>query len=168
MKKFFGFFLILSILSLTALQSCKKKKEVSHEEMVAKFRSQLTSNDTTQMLKLCDDAMELLKNKQIDQVLASLNEYDDSLHQVKPLSEELKGKYHNIFTMFPVLSYDREYYSFQLEGCNDVKYKVTFAESAPGDPNPPTTAYMFNPVKIDGQWKLCVKTLKDRVDMSKR
>ena len=56
-----------------------------------------------------------------------------------------------------------------LEGCNDVKYSVTFAtaEQVGGD-KPATTMYMFNPVKVDGEWKLCVKTPTEEVDEAYR
>jgi hypothetical protein len=69
------------------------------------------------------------------------------------------------FKLFPVLDYRREYYSFMLEGCNDVKYKVTFATSEQsGTGEAPTTMFMFNPVKVDGEWKLCVKAPEKEVD----
>ena len=59
------------------------------------------------------------------------------------------GKYWN---------FERVSYSFQLEGCNDVKYKVKFAESDNVEETGEfKTMYMFNPVKIDGTWYLTVK-----------
>ena len=55
-----------------------------------------------------------------------------------------------------------------LEGCNDVRYEVTFAKAADaGTDKDPVIAYMFNPVKINGEWKLCVKTLTDEIDCEK-
>jgi hypothetical protein len=55
-----------------------------------------------------------------------------------------------------------------LEGCNDVKYEVTFATAGEaGTETAPVTSFMFNPVKKDGEWKLCVKTLNDQIDNSK-
>jgi hypothetical protein len=121
------------------------------------------------MLKLCDDAMEQLKNKEIDQVLATLHEYNDSTEEVTPLCEETRKRYENTFKMFPVLRYRRIYYSFQLEGCNDVKYDVTFATAEDaGTKEDAVTSYMFNPVKIDGEWYLCVKTAQDKIDYSKQ
>ena len=114
---------------------------------------------------MCDDAMEALKAKNIDKVLASLCEYNDSTKEVKSLSTETAQRYRRQFTMFPVLSYERKYYSFQLEGCNDVKYEVVFATAEQaGTEEPAKTAYMFNPVKIDGQWVLCVKTADEEID----
>ena len=80
------------------------------------------------MLKLCDTAMEQLKAKDYNQVLASLYEYTDSTQEIKPLSEKTRKRYLNKFKTFPVLEYTRIYYSFQLEGCNDVKYAVTLLQ----------------------------------------
>ena len=128
----------------------------------------LTASDTTQMLQLCDNAMELLKGKKIDEVVASLYEYNDSTKEAKPVTEATAKRYTRIFNMFPVLSYSRRYYSFMLEGCNDVLYDVVFATAEQaGTEKAPTTTYMFNPVKIDDEWKLCVKTLNDEIDQYK-
>ena len=129
------------------------------------FRSTLSSSDTTQMLQLCDEAMEQLKNHSYEKVLSSLYEYNDSTKEVKPLSETLMRQYRSNFETFPVIEYRRVYYSFLLEGCNDVKYEVIFATpEQTGTDEPAKTAFMFNPVKIDGQWYLCVKTEKDKLD----
>ena len=158
-------FFILACILTTCLFSCKSNKEKTTAEEIYEFRSQLTQEDSLTMIKLCDEAMELLKNKKFEQVLASLYEYDDSTKEVKPLSELTKKKYLKTFELFPVLEYRRKYFSFMLEGCNDVKYEVVFATAdQAGTPEPPKTAYMWNPVKIDGTWKLCVKTEHDKVD----
>ena len=75
-------------------------------------------------------------------------------------------RYSRKFKMYPVLDYKRQYFSFMLEGCNDVKYEVTFATAEQaGTDKPATTMFMFNPVKIDGNWKLCVKTASDEFDV---
>jgi len=159
---------IFSLATLLLLVACNNKPK-SREQRAEEFRSSLTTADTTQMLKLCDDAMESLKAKDYDKVLSALYEYTDSTQEVKPLSETTAKRYRRMFQMFPVLDYVRKYYSFQLEGCNDVKYEVTFATAEQaGTTEPAKTAYMFNPVKVDGTWKLCVKTASDEVDMEKR
>jgi len=160
-------FICLAIISFNFI-SCKDKKKETREERVAEFRAELTAEDTATMLKLCDDAMKELKAKNIDKVLASLYEYTDSTEDLKPLSEELKKKYRNQFQIFPVMEYERKYYSFQLEGCNDVKYEVTFATAEQtGTGQPAKTAFMFNPVKINGEWKLCVKTADEEIDKTR-
>lgn len=148
--------------------SCTNRQK-TREEQVEEFRSSLTTEDSTTVVRLCDDAMELLKAKKIDEVIAGLYEYDDSLKEVKPLSEQMARRLIRKFKMFPVLDYERQYFSFMLEGCNDVKYDVTFATAEQaGTEKPATTAYMFNPVKIGGEWKLCVKTAHDEFDTTKR
>ena len=156
-------YILIAVAALTLATACSKKNK-TREERVEEFRSMLTSNDTTQMLQICDNAMEQLKGKKIDQVIASLSEYNDSTKELKPLSDQMKKRLQRLYKMFPVQDYKREYFSFMLEGCNDVKYAVTFrtAEQTGGDPA--TTMFMFNPVRIDGEWKLCVKTPKDEID----
>ena len=163
MKKFK--FILIGVAVLTLATACKNKAPQTREEQIEEFRSMLTANDTTQMLQICDNAMELLKGKKIDEVIASLNEYDYSTKELKPLTDVMKKRLQRQFKMFPVLDYKREYYSFMLEGCNDVKYLVTFvsAEQA-GTETAPTTMFMFNPVKVDGEWKLCVKTADKEID----
>lgn len=171
MKKFcFLICAICGILAMNSCSSCSNSKDgKSREERIEEFRSELTKEDTATMLKLCDDAMEQLKAKKYDQVLASLYEYTDSTQELKPLSKETANRYRRKFMFFPVLEYDRIYYSFQLEGCNDVKYEVTWATAEKaGTADPAKTAYMFNPVKINGEWKLCVKTADDEIDNTMR
>ena len=142
----------LSLILILSFGSCSGDKKKSREQQVEEFRMELSKEDTAQMLKLCDTAMEQLKAKDYNQVLASLYEYTDSTQEIKPL-----------------LDYTRIYYSFQLAGCNDVKYAVTFATAEQaGTPEPAKTSYMFNPVKVDGTWKLCVKTPADQIDMTLR
>lgn len=151
-----------------AVVSCKnqpKSEEETRSEKIEQFRAQLESDDTTTVLRLCDHAMNMLMNKQYDEVISSLYEYTDSTKEVKPLSPETAAKYLRKFKMYPVMRYERKYFSFQLEGCNDVKYDVIFAsgESA-GTSSPAIIGYMFNPVKVDGEWRLCVKTPADGYD----
>ena len=84
--------LFLALAVLLAFTSCSSRK-LSRSELVSEFRELLTQEDTTTMLKLCDDAMEALKAKNIDKVLASLCEYTDSTKEVKPLSTETAQRY---------------------------------------------------------------------------
>lgn len=172
MKKNLFLFISLLVVALcfSSCNSCgNKKDEENRDEQVAEFRSTLNHEDTTQMLKLCDDAMEQLKHRNYSAVLSSLYEYNDSTKEVKPLSAATAKKFTTMFHMFPVLDYHRLYYSFQLEGCNDVKYKVTWATAEQaGTKEPATTAFMFNPVKVDGTWKLCVKTANEEIDQTLR
>ena len=117
------------------------------------------------MLQICDNAMELLKGKKIDEVIALLYEYNDSTEELLPLSEQMKKRFQRQFSLFPVIDYKLKYYSFMLKGLNDVQYEVTFATAEQtGNDKPATIMFMFNPVKVDDEWKLCVKTGHDNVD----
>lgn len=150
------YFALASAFILIAV-SCGNKPKSRIEETID-FRSSLTEADTMQMLKICDDCMELLKNKDIDGALSMLNEYIDSTNSVQPLSDATRAKYTRIFNMFPVLEYQLAGYTFVLEGINDVKYSIKFAEEEHPEKNgEPKTSFMFNPVKIEGQWYLTVK-----------
>jgi hypothetical protein len=163
MKKFNYVLVAVAVICLAT--ACKNKAPQTREEQIEEFRSMLTASDTTQMLQICDNAMELLKGKKIDEVIASLNEYNDSTKELKPLSETMKRSLKRQFRLFPVLDYKRQYFSFMLEGCNDVKYEVTFATAEQaGTQEAPKTTFMFNPVKVNDEWKLCVKTADKEID----
>ncbi|MBQ3631864.1 MAG: hypothetical protein II949_11580 [Prevotella sp.] len=166
MKRSVLFSFIAVITATLFITSCSNKKDnATRAEQIEEFRAELTAQDTLAMLTICDDAMEQLKQQNYDQVLANLFEYNDSTKEIKPLSEFTAKRYQRMFKLFPVLSYMRQYYSFMLEGCNDVKYEVTFADAEhSGTGKPATTMYMFNPVRVNGEWKLCVKTAGDEFD----
>lgn len=163
MKKFNYVLVAVAVICLAT--ACKNKAPQTREEQIEEFRSMLTASDTTQMLQICDNAMELLKGKKIDEVIASLYEYNDSTEELLPLSEKMKKRFQRQFSLFPVIDYKRKYYSFMLKGLNDVQYEVTFATAEQtGNDKPATIMFMFNPVKVDDEWKLCVKTGHDNVD----
>ena len=156
-------YLVIAVALLCLGTACSNKKK-TREDRIEEFRSMLTTSDTTQMLQICDNAMEQLKGKKIDEVIATLYEYNYSTEELTQLTDEMKKRLARRFKMFPVLSYNRQYYSFMLEGCNDVKYEVTFATPEQTGADSAKTMYMFNPVRVDGEWKLCVKSAKDEHD----
>ena len=162
MKKIIYFALVVFIMSVVA--ACNQKSQ-SHVDKTKEFRDGLTEQDTAQMLKLADDCMELLKKKDVEGALSMLNEYDDSTGSVQPLSEQTRAKYQRLFKMFPVYKFERSSYSFILEGLNDVKYDIIFADEEHPEVNGvPKTSFMFNPVKVDGQWYLTVKRADQNID----
>ena len=151
----------LLLVCCLALFSCGKKQPVSEREA---FRSTLTKEDTTQMLALCDQCMETLKAGQVDKALSMLHLYDDSTRTVLPLSEQKERELRRTFKLFPVVKYTRAYYTFTTEGLNDVKYNIEFFEKEAGDPTPNSIGFMFNPVKVEGQWYLTVKEADQDID----
>lgn len=155
MKKYL---LPLMAIALVAFAACTgtDKKTDSQE-----YQEGLTAQDSTIMLQKCDSCMQLLSEGRIEDALDMLVEYDDSLQQVSPLSDETRASYKRKFTLFPVIKYDLQYVSFMEAGLNDAKYEVQFG---PDEAGAPKTAFMFNPVKVDGQWYLCVKTANQAFD----
>ena len=116
------------------------------------------------MLALCDQCMETLKAGQVDKALSMLHLYDDSTRTVLPLSEQKERELRRTFKLFPVVKYTRAYYTFTTEGLNDVKYNIEFFEKEAGDPTPNSIGFMFNPVKVEGQWYLTVKEADQDID----
>lgn len=151
------FYVGMCLLALLSTASCNQKGQTKADES-QQFRNSLTDADTLNMLNICDSCMMFLQDKNIERALSMLYEYDDSTGQVTMLSNETRQRYHRLFTMFPVLSYQRVKYTFMLEGLNDVKYDVVFAEEEHPEVNGvPKTSFMFNPVRVNGTWYLTVK-----------
>ena len=142
---------------IVVLTACKGETKSSSQI----YQESLTAQDSTIMLQKCDSCMQFLSEGRIDDALAMLVEYDDSLQQVSPLSDETRASYMRKFTLFPVLKYELKYVSFTESGFNDAKYEVQFG---PDEAGAPKTSYMFNPVKVDGCWYLCVKGANQAVD----
>lgn len=141
--------------------SCKQQpagKNKAQNEFVAS----LTKDDSTQMVKLCDDCMELLKQKDLEGALTMLREYDDSTNSIYPLTEETRARFQRIFTTFPVLDYQRIETTFMERGLNNVKYEIVFGEE--NEYGVPKTSMMFNPVKVDDQWYITMKRADQKVD----
>lgn len=168
MKNLKYFFVL--ILTVFTLSSCSQKEEAQavnkYGKQVSEFASELSASDTTAMLQLCDACMDLLKEGKVDDAIACLYEYDEATGTVSPLSEKMIATYSRKFKFFPVLDYKRKYFSVKSEGCNDVKYEITFGEDAEG--NPEKSGLMFNPIKKDGTWYLAVKASDQKIDLSSR
>lgn len=163
MKKFS--IIALAFISLVFV-SCKK--EQTREEAISEFQSQLTAQDSTIMLEICNDCMDLLRDGKVEDALNSLYEYDDSTGVVSPLSKEMRNRLSRQFAIFPVLEYELDYFSFQLEGCNDVRYNVIFRDGGDEQTGEFVTKFMFNPVKVDETWYLSVKRGDQLFDNSKQ
>jgi len=162
MKK--SLFIFTITLSVFAFYSCKDKVVIPAPQ-VNEFQEGLNNQDTLEMLKICDDCMEQLKNGNLDAVVSSLFEYNDSMKTVTPISDDAENRFRHQLQIFPVYEYKRVSYRFFEEGLNDVKYEVIFGkESNPEQNGIPKTFFMFNPVKVDGKWYLCVKRPDQRIN----
>jgi hypothetical protein len=146
----------------TTLAACsghsQKEEEASiktYAEAEKEFTESLSHEDSIQVIGLSERCMHLLKCDSTDAALAMLY----SVHQgsMKPLEGDELAMQKSRFKRFPVKEYELEKFAFSTQGLNDVKYRVEFA---PKDANgyAPTISIMFNPVKLDGQWYLCLKS----------
>lgn len=148
------------VLTILGLASCKDKP-TSSVNTQSEFQLGLTNEDSTTIVNLGDQCMNLLKEGQIEQALDMLCLYDDSLKEISPLTDDVRASYQRKFTILPVKEFEMSYFSFSEEGLNDLKYNVSFGADVVGAPR---TSYMFNPVKVGGKWYLSVKTSMQDVD----
>lgn len=156
---------LLILFSAVFLFDACKEKNVVPPAPVNEFQAGLNEQDTLTMLKICDDCMELLKSGDVETVVSQLHEYDDSTQTVTPISDDAANSFRRRLKIFPVKDFHRVSYKFFEEGLNDVKYEVIFAEEEHPEQNGvPKTFFMFNPVKVNGQWYLCVKQGDQRVN----
>lgn len=150
--------LIFTLLLGCVLFACghkeTKERMKTYGDAEKEFIGSLTKKDSVKVLELSQRCMDSLQSGNIEAALAMLHTV--SYNQVLPLSgtglEELKTH----FRHFPVRDYELDYFSFSTQGCNDLRYKVQFAEKDVNG-NAPIIAFMFNPVKVDSIWYLCVK-----------
>ena len=157
---------ILSILVLVA--SCKSgisysgaHGEKTQKDAEAEFLSSLTESDQDAVLDMAEDFMKKLKDGQVEEAVDMIYVLHNDVVYKK--SAEYTAQLVSRFKyMFPVLTYERRYYSFSTEGNNDISYSYTFGPERDGQA--PSMKLMFNPVYVDGQWYL---TFKDGSQSSK-
>ena len=118
------------------------------------FVGSLTKTDSITVLEMSQKCMDSLKEGNIEAALGMLYVVKDG--EAVRLTNENAENLKKHFSTFPVVDYHLENFSFSTQGCNDLKYKIEFAKKDV-DGNAPTMAFMFNPVKIDGIWYLCIK-----------
>ncbi len=147
----------LTIILLLILSACSEQKKEKKQTAQDKFISELTAQDTLDILRLSNACMDTLKMGHIDAAIDMLYIIrNDSLIKV-PQNKEKELRQN--FKFFPVVDYKLDYYAFIDQANNDVKYQIEFFKhTSPEDKTPNTIGFMINPVKVDGKWFL---TLKD-------
>lgn len=156
---------ILTVLALVA--SCRPRYSGAHGEKTqkdaeAEFVSSLSQTDQDAVLALAEDCMKKLQAGQVEEAVDMIYILHDNVVYQK--SDDYTVQLVNRFTSgFPVLTYERLYYSFSTEGNNDISYSYTFGPAGDNG-QAPTMKLMFNPVFVNGQWYL---TFKDGAQSSK-
>ena len=144
--------------ALVLVVSCSEKKQKTTEELREELiipKMTVDKSDSSAVLQLANQYMDLLKNKKVDEAIGMLY-YLDSNDSIVPLPENLVERQKTILKTFPVLSYEFNGLIFNKETDTQVKYTIEFFEKEPGDNRPNTTAMFLKPVRQDGQWYLTV------------
>ena len=133
----------------------KKEQPKTFQEVEEEFASTLTASDTTQVFQIATQVMDSLKSGNVEWAVGNFFEMSDE-GVPSPLGDEARERMLNRFKKFPVVDYEMDYYSFSTPELNDLKYRTFFRERDSSG-NAPAISLMFNPVKKDDKWFLCIK-----------
>jgi hypothetical protein len=157
------------ILSLSSCKDKKTEKETSVMEEIIKRNSRYdvkmtrTADDSTTIVKMATQYLDLLQQNKIDEALDMLYEINES-SEMQSLSDTFRAVLKNNLKKFPVLSYSIDDFHLYTDNDVDVRYTYEFMTKPEGAPeNLPTTMRgVLSPVRINGNWYLTVSEfLKD-------
>ena len=131
-----------------------KERMKTYADAEKEFVESLTRTDSITVVEMSQRCMDSLKARNVEAALEML--YVMKGGMVMKLTGEDAEELRRHFSTFPVMDYRLEHFTFSTQGCNDLKYKIEFAKKDING-NVPAMAFMFNPVKIDGNWYLCIK-----------
>lgn len=144
------------LLALITVVSCGPRYsgpngEKTQKDAEKEFLESLTEAKQTEVLEMADNCLELLLTGRLDEAVRMIYILHDDIVYQK--SDEYTQELINRFTIMPVYSYKREYYSFSTQGNNDICYVTKMGPSE----NAPTIKLTFNPVLVDDVWYLAFK-----------
>lgn len=125
-----------------------------------------TPDDSTAILKMAIEYLELLKQNKIDEALDLLYEVDGDI--AKPLSASRKNVLRNNLKKYPVLSYTIDEFRLYSDMDTDVRFTYDFMVKPEGAPeNLPTTMKgALNPFRVNGNWYLSISELMNDTEMN--
>ena len=147
-------------MSLLAFVACTDKPQRTEGEPVPVF-IEMNQQDTTEVMNLVNQYLELLTNRNIDGALAMIKVLDGD--SIKDVPEDLLKKQRSSLTMLHPEKYKIDSYIFRFENDCVVKYSGILFEKQEGDTAPNTVSYYLRPVRVDNQWYL---TLADSEDIN--
>lgn len=153
---FMLFFCIGSLLGSCSTKTRQEEKIKTQKEAEDEFLATLSAADSSAVLDLCSKCMDFLKAKETEKAFDMLYAINNN-GIAKPLSAQKREELNKRFQRFPVIQYRLEYFSFSTQGNNDVKYKIEFTPRTDAEISGSTMGFMFNPIKVDGQWILTIK-----------
>lgn len=145
-----------SLLGSCSTNSRQEEKIKTQKQAEDEFLATLTAADSSAVLALCTQCMELLKAKETEKALDMLYAINNT-GVAKALSAEKREELNKRFQNFPVIKYRLDYFTFSTQGNNDVKYKIEFTPRTTTETPGSTMGFMFNPIKVDRQWILTIK-----------
>lgn len=150
--------IIFILAAIAVLASCNRGPKYSglHGEKTQldaekEFVSSISNADSLAVVSLSEKFMSLLKDGSIAEAVDMIYVLHDNVLYQK--NDSFTNELIQRFTMFPVVSYSLNYFSFSTAGNNDISYTYSFT----GDEASSKMKLMFNPVKIDDVWYLTMK-----------
>ncbi len=161
------FYLCLISLSFVFAASCsenkQKQEEKTSEELLlesdSRYDTEMTRSkaDTTAILNLVSQYLDLAKQNKIDEALLMLHSVDST--GVQPVSENQKRVIMNNLKRFPVLSYEIDEIRLFSDDNTEVRFTYEFMKKPEGRENLPNTMKgVLSPVRVDGQWYLTISS----------
>lgn len=159
MKKLIYLCLIIAV--GFAVSSCKDKKEVKKQVNSIENNPyysdtmERTAADTTTLVQLATEYLDLLKENKIEEAMEMLHEVDTV--GLKPLNDARKKVLINNLKKFPVLSYQLEEFRLYSENQTEMRYVYEFMPKPEGSPDLPNTMKgLIGFFRLDGQWYMTI------------
>jgi len=165
MKKLFYLCILFAI--VVCYTACgNKNKSESNEEMSVvdqivendsrydKFMLR-SKDDSTKIVELATQYLNLLKENKIDEAISMLHEIDDSAN-VKPLSDSFMSTLKKQLNRFPVLSYTIDDFQIFSAQHTDLHYTYEFMHKPEGSDIPNTLKGVLSPCRVNGEWYLTI------------
>ncbi len=138
---------VIEMFLFSGCSSCGKKNPMDTVP-------ELTKTDTTEVIKLTEEYLEHVKNKEYDEAIAMLHEF--TLKEINQLSPEKDSIIRIQQKMFPVIDYELTDMKFENSRKVRITYAVEFFEKDPDDKIPNTIKLTFAPQRIAHVWYLAL------------
>ena len=151
------------LLFIFLLAACSEKKNSSIDEVIIPDpRKDMTmvrsSKDTAEIMKLADDFLQSLKNKDVDGALKQL--YTVEHNTAKQLTAERRIKLEKMFSAIPVEDYKIDQVFLYSDSDTEVRYSVEMFKKPQGSKQPNTIKGALFPCRVNGTWFLTISEEK--------
>ena len=167
MRKSAYYLILFSLLVVATFTSCKKEKSLKQmqSEYIAPPKDDFSNADTAEVMKLVDNFIHHLNNKDIKSAVSMLSFLDGD--SIVSLPKGLARRQANALMNIRGVRYTVEKFVFDQEKDNIVKVNVVLFEKKEGDNRPNTIGFFLKPVRRSGHWYLTtVDNMTDTNQMS--